>query len=38
MQDNPRSNFQTLATGKLVVGNVNIETAGQRGPCSGTSG
>jgi catalase len=32
MQDDPRSRFQTHATGKPVVDNVNIETAGPRGP------
>ena len=32
MQDDPRSRFQTHATGKPVVDNVNIETAGARGP------
>ena len=28
MHENPRSNFQTHATGKTVVDSVNIETAG----------
>jgi len=32
MQDKPQSKFQTHATGKPVVDNVNIETAGPRGP------
>lgn len=32
MSDRPRSNVQTHANGKLVVDNLNIETAGQRGP------
>jgi catalase len=32
MSDRMKSNFQTHATGKPVVDNVNIETAGPRGP------
>jgi hypothetical protein len=38
MQENPRSNFQMHAAGKPVVDNVNIETAGPRGPYFKTSG
>src|SRR3984957_8882862 len=32
MSDHPRSNAQTHANGKPVVDNLNIETAGPRGP------
>src|SRR5476649_2944236 len=32
MPDDPKSGFQTHATGRPVVDNLNIETAGARGP------
>ena len=32
MSDNSKQNFQTHAAGKPVIDNVNIETAGPRGP------